>query len=244
MRAHEQKIVVNGTELWVASQGSGVPVILCNGGPGCGDYMSPVASMIDDLARVYRFEPRGCGRSSAAGPYDLRTSLEDLDGLRDHLGHERWVVGGHSWGAFLALAYALEYAERTTAVVYLSGTGIQDDRQWHDAYEAGRAAGREQELDFAYQPNVVVNRAGNASSRDYIKHPLLLRRIAELTVPVFAVYGSADIRPGWPVEQLINLLPNARFELIRCWPQSMADACRTAPRPVAGVSHRAAASWR
>jgi pimeloyl-ACP methyl ester carboxylesterase len=29
-----------------------------------------------------------------------------------------------------------------------------------------------------------------------------------------AVNGSGDIRPSWPVQQLVNLLPNARFELI------------------------------
>ncbi|MGH2602576.1 MAG: alpha/beta fold hydrolase [Dehalococcoidia bacterium] len=72
---HEEIIAVNGTELWVAEQGTGPPLVLCTGGPGCCDYLGPVAAMVDDLVRVYRFEPRGCGRSAAAGPYDLATSL-------------------------------------------------------------------------------------------------------------------------------------------------------------------------
>lgn len=212
MREHMADI--NGAQLWTASQGVGYPLTLCNGGPGCCDYLGPVASMVDDLVHVYRFEPRGCGRSSKFGPYDVQTCLDDLEALRAYWGHETWIVGGHSWGAFLALAYALSFPDRTTAVVYLSGSGIQDDRQWHNAYKAGKAAGNEKELDFAYPPSDEVNRVGNASSRELIKHPLLLRRISELTQPVLAVYGSEDIRPSWPVEQLVNLMPNARFELI------------------------------
>ncbi|MGH2535439.1 MAG: alpha/beta fold hydrolase [Thermomicrobiales bacterium] len=189
-------VAVNGTDLWVAEQGMGYPLILCAGGPGCCDYLGPVAAMVDDLVRVYRFESRGCGRSAVDGPYDLATSLADLDALRVHWGHVRWVVGGHSWGAFLALAYALEYPERTTALVYLSGAGVQNDRGWHAAYKAGREAGREQDPPMAYPDNREVNRAGNASTREYIVQPTLLRRLAECTVPMLAVYGSEDIRPS------------------------------------------------
>jgi len=43
-------------------------------------------------------------------------------------------VGGHSWGAALALHYALAYPERTRALVYMSGTGIGSD--WNPAYHA------------------------------------------------------------------------------------------------------------
>lgn len=136
----ERLIRVNGMQLWVAEHGAGDPLILCNGGPGCCDYLGPVAAMLDDRARVYRFEPRGCGRSATGVPYDLPTWLADLDALRSALGHERWVVGGHSAGADYALAYALTYPGRVRALISLASTGVQDDRQWHAAYEAGRVA--------------------------------------------------------------------------------------------------------
>ena len=211
---HERLIAVNGAELWVAEQGARFPLVLCNGGLGCCDYLGPVAAMVDDLVQVARFEPRGCGRSSRAGPYDLQTCLADLEALRRTFGHERWIVGGHSAGADLALAYALEYPERVRALVYLSGTGVQDDRQWQAAYEAGRAARPEQLPAFGYPFNPEVGRPWNASWREFIKHPLLLRRIAALRIPTLAVYGGADIRPSWPVQQIVNLMPHARFELI------------------------------
>ena len=67
-------------------------------------------------------------------------------------------------------------------------------------------------LHYAFSP--VVDRAASASWRVYIKHPLLLRRISELRVPVLALYGSNDVRPSWPIQQLAHLLPNAHYEVI------------------------------
>jgi proline iminopeptidase len=210
----ERVVAVNGAKLWVAEQGAGPPIVLCSGGAGLCDYLGPVAATVDDVAQVYRFDPRGCGRSSATPPYDMPTLLADLDALRSTMGHERWVVAGHSFGADLALAYALEHTARVRALVYISGTGVQDDRQWHAAYEAGRAAGRDPLPAFEYPFNPQVNQVANTSWREYIKHPLLLRRIGELRVPVLALYGSEDVRPSWPTQQLVHLLPNARYEVV------------------------------
>ena len=109
----EEKVLLNGVQLWTIRQGEGVPVMLGSGGPGCCDYLSPVAEMIDDLVHVYRWEQRGCGRSEAKPPYDLATCIADLEGLRNHFGFERWIIGGHSWGADLSLAYAIEHPERS-----------------------------------------------------------------------------------------------------------------------------------
>jgi proline iminopeptidase len=112
--------------------------VLCHGGPGGYDYLEPVAAMVDDLCRVVRYDQRGSGRSQAAGPYDVATFVQDLEGLRVQFGFEQWIVGGHSWGAGLALAYAVQYPHRTTAVVYISGTGV--DPRWRGEYRKSRLA--------------------------------------------------------------------------------------------------------
>jgi proline iminopeptidase len=61
-------------------------------------------------------------------------SIEDLDSVRRYYGLDRWVVGGHSWGASLALQYALTHSERVAGLVYISGTGI--GQSWNSAYHA------------------------------------------------------------------------------------------------------------
>lgn len=202
-------ITVDGVELWAADHGSGHPVLLCPGGPGCCDYLEPVSRLIDDMARVIRWEPRGCGESDRTGPYDLATTLSDMDAIREAMGFERWIVGGHSHGAFLALAYALEYPDRVDGIIYLAGTGVQNDRAWHIAYQDGRDTAGELVPPFAVEPNLDVNREGNESARMYCRDPFLLKRLAELQVPLLAVAGGEDIRPVWPVEQIVHLMPNA-----------------------------------
>ena len=138
MTASERSVAVNGVSLWTATQGAGPPVVLCHGGPGIYDYLEPVADMIADLVTAHRYDQRGCGRSEDRGPYDVATFVADLDALREHWGYEAWTVVGHSWGATLALLYAIEHPERVERLGYVSGTGI--DPAWHDAYRENRAA--------------------------------------------------------------------------------------------------------
>ncbi len=120
-----EKIDVPGATLWTASQGAGRPLVLCHGGPGLSDNLGPVAEMVDDLALVHRYDQRGSGRSRSHGPFDVASLVADLEALRGHWGHERWLVGGHSWGANLALCYALTHPDRMEGVIYLAGSGLR-----------------------------------------------------------------------------------------------------------------------
>ncbi|MDP9359378.1 MAG: alpha/beta hydrolase [Chloroflexota bacterium] len=137
MEAQIEYVGVSGAELWTSRQGCGPALVLCHGGPGMWDYLGPVAEMVDDLATVYRYDQRGCGRSSGGPPFDVATAVADLEELREHWRLPRWVVAGHSWGATLALAYCLTHPDRATALVYISGTGI--DPSWHAEYKANQA---------------------------------------------------------------------------------------------------------
>lgn len=91
------------------------------------DYMGPMASLVDDVFLVHTYDQRGCGRSSGDGPYTVAQFIADLDHLRGASGHETWWVGGHSWGAELALRYALAHPDRTDGMLYIAGTGIGHD---------------------------------------------------------------------------------------------------------------------
>jgi proline iminopeptidase len=120
-----EEVSVPGAKLWTATQGQGVPVVLCHGGPGLCDNLGPVAAMVDDLALVHRYDQRGAGRSPSEGPFDVDSFVADLEALRRHWGHDRWLLGGHSWGANLALFYTLAHPDRTLGLIYISGTGLR-----------------------------------------------------------------------------------------------------------------------
>jgi proline iminopeptidase len=211
----EQFVWSDGARLWTLAQGSGVPVILCNGGPGCCDYLAPVAAMLDDLAQVIRFEARGCGHSDPQPPYTIATCLADLEAIRQHYRIERWIIGGHSAGADLALAYALAYPGHVLGLICIAGGRIHNDREWHRIYSERRDQGMETLPPFDYPPNLEVNAQVNRSWKAYIQRPSLLKEIVHLDRPALFVYGDQDIRPIWPIEQVAQLLPNASFQMIR-----------------------------
>ncbi len=88
----------------------GIPAVVLHGGPGSGT--SPLLRRFLDPMRyrVICFDQRGAGRSTPRGETRHNTTadlLTDLQTIRRHLGIDRWLVVGGSWGATLALAYAL-----------------------------------------------------------------------------------------------------------------------------------------
>ncbi|MGP4084477.1 alpha/beta hydrolase [Streptomyces sp. KR55] len=127
----------DGVRLWASRSGTGAPLMLCHGGPGLWDMFEDVAELLADLATLHRWDQRGCGRSQrCAGPWTTDRFVADLDAVRRHFGLRRMALLGHSWGAQLALSYALAHPERVSALVYVAGTGIGPDADWHPEYKA------------------------------------------------------------------------------------------------------------
>jgi proline iminopeptidase len=128
----------DGRRLWAVTIGAGDPLILCHGGPGAWDQFGDLAAMLCDELHVIRWDQRGCGRSERRGPYSMARTVADLEAVRAHFGREKVALLGHSWGAQLALRYALDHPDRVGKLVYVSGTGLGFD--WHAAYEENLAA--------------------------------------------------------------------------------------------------------
>jgi proline iminopeptidase len=51
--------------------------------------------------------------------------LRDMEQLREHLGVERWLLRGVSWGVTLSLAYAERHPERVSGMLMLSVTSTR-----------------------------------------------------------------------------------------------------------------------
>lgn len=193
--------------------GRGPALVLLPGGPGLQNYLRPLADLLAPHVQVTLADPPAV-RSSDPSPAAVVAMTTELDRLRADSGPARWLVGGHSFGADLALAYALEHPDRTAGVLSICGTGVQDDRQWHAAYEAGRAEGRDPDHLDGIGLDADAHRLGLAAWRAYIKQPSLLSRISRLATPLWAIYGSDDVRPRWPMDQIVALVPHARMDVI------------------------------
>ncbi len=117
----------------------GKPVVVLHGGPGSGCGPGWARFFDPQAYRVVLFDQRGCGRSTphASEPdADLSANtthhlLRDIELLREHLGIERWMVFGGSWGSTLGLAYCEAYPARVTETVLFSVcTTTQREVDW------------------------------------------------------------------------------------------------------------------
>ena len=108
--------------LYVEESGNpeGIPVVFLHGGPGGGCEPWHRQFFNPDLYRIVLFDQRGSGRSTPHAELAGNTTpalLADMEAIRRHLGIERWLVFGGSWGSTLGLLYAEHYPERVSGLI-------------------------------------------------------------------------------------------------------------------------------
>jgi proline iminopeptidase len=133
--------VGDGNEVYWETWGNpdGKPAVFVHGGPGSGCTPRSGRSFDPARYRCVRFDQRGCGRSAphASDPAtDMAANtthhlIADLERLREHLGIEKWLLYGGSWGSTLILAYAQRFAHRVSEIVIASiTTSRRSEQDW------------------------------------------------------------------------------------------------------------------
>lgn len=98
----------------------GQPALFVHGGPGGGCDEADRRFFDPAHYRIVLLDQRGAGRSKPHACTDENTTwhlVDDMERLRDHLGIDRWLLFGGSWGSTLSLAYAETHPARVTALV-------------------------------------------------------------------------------------------------------------------------------
>ncbi|HEV3170924.1 MAG TPA: alpha/beta fold hydrolase [Actinocrinis sp.] len=156
--------VGDGNQIYWEACGNpdGKPAVFVHGGPGSGCSEGTRRYFDPERYRVILFDQRGAERSiprasDPAADLSVNTTeqlLSDMEKLREHLGIERWLLNGGSWGSTLLLAYAERHPERVSEIVIVGvTTGRPAEIRWQqpaglglgaDAALAGRRTGRGQ----------------------------------------------------------------------------------------------------
>ncbi len=128
--------VDDGEKIYVEVSGKrdGIPAIFVHGGPG-GHCRSEHHSLFNpEVFKSIIFDQRGCGKST---PYrsikknNTITLVEDIEKIRNFLGLKKFIIVGGSWGATLALRYAIKYPENLHGILLRSVfLGTMDEIQW------------------------------------------------------------------------------------------------------------------
>lgn len=114
---------VRGVGLFERRIGTGPATVVLHGGPGAHhDYLLPGFDRLADGRTLIYYDQRGGGRSAVDRevPVGWTEQVADLEALRDVWGEERLALAGYSWGALLALLYALEHRERVSHLALVS----------------------------------------------------------------------------------------------------------------------------
>jgi proline iminopeptidase len=133
--------VPNASIYWEATgEPDGIPVLYLHGGPGGSLGRGGYRKRHDHSRfRIIGVDQRGCGKSTPIVQDDLdhlwenttQALIEDIEAVREHLGIEKWIVTGVSWGSTLALAYALEHPDRVLGIALVAvTTSSREEIHW------------------------------------------------------------------------------------------------------------------
>lgn len=114
---------VGNTELFLKVEGSGTPILMLHGGLGLDHtYLPPYFNTLSDTYQVIYYDHRGNGRSQQPDDYstlNFDVLCDDADNLRQHLGLDKIIVIGHSYGGFIAQKYAIKYGQHLKGLVLI-----------------------------------------------------------------------------------------------------------------------------
>ena len=126
----EDSIVVTNGVLHYSIQGEDQPILLLSGGPGISsDQLSQLSQRLGKKFKCLLFDQRGTGKSGTT-PMDsttinLNQSIKDVNLLLKRLNLKKVTIIGHSWGAMLAMSYAIKYPGNVSTLA-LIGPGPLD----------------------------------------------------------------------------------------------------------------------
>lgn len=116
---------IRGKDLYVEIHGSedAYPLLYLHGGPGegCYEFCQHQGQRLQDDFRLIAIDQRGVQRSAEIKedePFSLDDLVEDCEVLRQKLGIEKWALLGHSFGGYIAVKYALRYAESVSHIIF------------------------------------------------------------------------------------------------------------------------------
>lgn len=121
----EGYLLINGVSHWYKIEGcqyNTIPIVIIHGGPGGNQYTleRTIGPKLAQQFTVIYYEQRGSGRSSKPEDpedYSIAVLIEDLEGLRRELQIEKMYLLGTSFGSWIAMEYALSYADRVEKLI-------------------------------------------------------------------------------------------------------------------------------
>lgn len=123
MKANTMNIRGKGLHVEIYGSKKNPALLYLHGGPGesCYDFSFHQSDRLSKDLFLVTIDQRGVCRSEAiheGEAFGFQDLIEDCEELRTELGIGRWSVLGHSFGGFLALAYASQYPDSIENIIF------------------------------------------------------------------------------------------------------------------------------
>ena len=228
-------LTLPGVDLWYEDTGgSGVPVIFLHAASGtCESWVYQVPAFTTAGYRCITYDRRTWGRSKPTDP-DLQPGFmgDDLHGLVEHLGLERFHLAATAQGGIAALDYALDHPERVRSLVAANTIGGVQDADYLEVQSRLRPPEIQQlpvelrELGPSYRGTdpdgahrwleiELASRPYGLVPAQPVRNPITYTRLETMRVPTLIISGEADLlSPPALMRMLASHIPACRFTLL------------------------------
>lgn len=215
----------DAARLHYTDSGTGLPVLLTHGFGASGEMWRPQIDVLGDRYRFITWDMRGHGRTQCPmddAQFTHEHTMADLLALLDHLELEQAVIGGHSLGGYMSLAFHARHPTRVGALyAQACGPGYRNDEaraRWNE-----RARSRAERIAVrgfdgsARAPEVAISVAGTpaglaAAARGILTQvdATVIDSLRSVAVPALIVVGSDDTPFVDATAYMESRIPGAR----------------------------------
>jgi pimeloyl-ACP methyl ester carboxylesterase len=188
----DQVVNVDGINIAFTRRGNGAPLILIHGYPLDRTIWNPVAEMLEDEFDMIVPDLRGFGSSDVMeADGSIIGYATDLAGLMERLKLRKAHVAGHSMGGYVALAFAREFAAKTSGLALIASQVAADTAE----RKAARQATARQIVDQGVSEvasSMAPKLSPDAGVQAFVQQLILQQKPLGLAVALDAMAGRPD----------------------------------------------------
>lgn len=123
---------IGAHRLHYIDEGTGPIVVLLHGNPTWSFYYRRLIKRLRDRFRVIAPDHMGCGLSDKPQryAYTLRTHIDNVSRLLDHLQVSDVTLGVHDWGGAIGFGWAMDHAERVSRLMIFNTAAFLGPCPW------------------------------------------------------------------------------------------------------------------
>ncbi len=218
-----------GAKIFYSIDGQGPPILLSHGFSATSTMWAGQIAAFKPHYRIISWDMLGHGESDSPDDpsrYTMDGTVQDMAAILDACGVDKAVIGGHSLGGFMSLAFNLKYQQRVRALMlFNTGPGYKSDAaraEWNLMTEKqARAFARKGLAAVGHSEEMQLGKHRTALGLEHGARGMLAQSDARIidslphiTVPALVLVGEKDRGYLAAADYMTGKIPDGRKALI------------------------------